>query len=107
MKRLFARYGLALHGNDKSRVFRKGQCKTITGVNVQEGRLNAPQAQHLALRDGFAALRDPNLPDAERTHAARSLIGHLEHIQQIDPRFRQRADGNRLRLRPLTERTSQ
>lgn len=106
MRRLFARYGLALHGDDKSRVFRKGQRKTITGVNVQEGRLAAPQAQHLALRNGFAALRDPDLPDAERTHAARSLIGHLEHIQQIDPRFHQRADGNRLRLRALTHRTA-
>lgn len=98
LRRLFARHGIELHGADKSRVYRKREAKFITGVRIRNGELRAPQAQHLAIRDGLAKLRDAGLSEPERAHAARSLIGHLDHVQQIDPRFARRATGNRTRL---------
>ena len=101
LKHLFARHGIELHGADKSRVYRKGDVKTITGVRIHRGTLRAPQTQHLAIRDGLQALRNPELTGAERTHAARSLVGHLDHIQQIDPRFAARVKGNHVRLAAL------
>lgn len=101
MKRLFQQHGIKLHGAEKSRVFRKGERKTITGVSVCGGEMRAPQGQHLAIRNRYAALRDPALADTKRAHTARSLLGHLEHVQQIDSRFTSRARGNRARLDPL------
>lgn len=101
LTRLFERHGIKLHGADKSRVYRKHAQKTITGVRIHDGKLTAPPAQHLAIRDGFAALRDAHLAEPERVHTARSLMGHLDHVQQIDPRFTQRARGNRARLATL------
>lgn len=101
LKRLFERHDIELHGADKSRVYRKGDVKTITGVRIHRGTLRAPQAQHLAIRDGLQALRDPALTEPERVHAARSLVGHLDHVQQIDPRFAARAKGNHVRLAAL------
>ena len=98
LRHLFARRGVELHGADKSRVYRKREAKTITGVRIRNGELRAPQTQHIAIRDGLAKLRDAELTEPERLHAARSLIGHLDHVQQIDPRFVQRATGNRARL---------
>lgn len=101
LKHLFARHGIKLHGAEKSRVYRKREAKTITGVCIRGGKLRAPQAQHLAIRDGLGKLRNPELTEPERIHAARSLVGHMDHVQQIDPRFTQRARGNRARLATL------
>lgn len=101
MKGLFQQYGIALHGAKKSRIFRKAEQKTITGVSVHGEQLRAPQGQHLAIKNRLATLRDPSLACAERAQTARSLLGHLEHVQQIDPRFTPRAKGNRSRLGSL------
>jgi hypothetical protein len=54
----------------------------------------------------LAKLRDAELTEPERMHAARSLIGHLDHVQQIDPRFARRATGNRARLATIVRATS-
>jgi hypothetical protein len=101
LRRLFARRGIELHGADKSRVYRKRDAKTITGVLIRNGELKAPQAQHLAIRDGLTQLLSAELTEMERTHVARSLVGHLDHVQQIDSRFTARAKGNRTRLHEL------
>ena len=101
LKRLFASHGIELHGADKSRVYRKRDSKLITGVRIRNGKLHAPQSQHLAIRDGLVALRDDELPESERVHTARSLTGHLDHVQQIDPRFAARAKRSRARLAAL------
>jgi hypothetical protein len=107
IKRLFRQHGIALHGAKKSRMFRKGERKTITGVCIHNEQLRAPQSQHLAIRNKFAALRNPSVADTERVHAARSLLGHLDHIQQIDSRFTLRAKGNRSRLDALIREPQQ
>ncbi len=107
IKRLFRQHGITLHGAKKSRVFRKNEQKTITGVCVRDGHMRAPQSQHLAIKNRFAALRDPSLADTERARVARSLIGHWEHVQQIDPRFTPRARGNRSRLDVLIREPQQ
>jgi RNA-directed DNA polymerase len=105
MRRLFACHGIELHGADKSRVYRKREAKSITGVRIRNGELRAPQTQHLAIRDGLSKLRGAGLSESERLYAARSLIGHLDHIQQIDARFSARAHGAHARLAPLMRNT--
>lgn len=101
LKRLFKQHGIELHGAKKSRTFKKGERKTITGVDIHQRRLRAPQSQHLAIRDKFAELRDAELPTDKHATVARSLVGHLDHIQQIDARYTSRAKGNRSRLGAL------
>lgn len=105
MRRLFARHGIELHGAKKSRVFRKRARKTITGVCINNGQLSAPQSQHLAIRNRFADFRKLDLTETERKHTARSLLGHWDHVQQIDTRFASRATGNRARLKPVIDAT--
>ncbi|MHB1282455.1 MAG: reverse transcriptase family protein, partial [Metallibacterium scheffleri] len=106
LRYLFARHGIEIHGADKSRVYRKRETKAITGVHIRNSELRAPQTQHLAIRDGLAKLRDAELTEPERMHAARSVMGHLDHVQQIDPRFARRATGNRARLATIVRVTS-
>lgn len=96
-KRLLSEHGMILN-RTKSRIIPKGRAKVITGVLIHRGRLAAPPKQHLAIRDGFANLRDLKSTNTEASSAARSLLGHLDHVAQIDPRFRSRATGNRHRL---------
>lgn len=107
MKRTFAQRGLTLHGADKSRVYRKNERKTITGVCIHHETLRAPQRQHMAIRERFADMRKTSLQDADRVHVARSLVGHLDHVQQIDARYAHRAKANRARLKTLMKEDHQ
>lgn len=103
MKRLFAHRGFTLHPV-KSRVYGKRESKTITGVRIRNGRLAAPQRQHLAIKDLNARLRDAATTPEAAANSARSLLGHLDHVAQIEPRFKLRAVGNRARLKPVIDR---
>lgn len=101
-RRLFAGHGIKLHPG-KTKVLRKNAPKVITGVLIHRGRIGAPQKQHLAVKKRFEALT--SLTDLEaRRKAARSLVGCMDHMAQIEPRFASKAHGNRTRLVDLIGR---
>lgn len=102
MKRLFAHRGFTLHPV-KSKVYGKRKPKTITGVRIRGGQLAAPQCQHLAIKNLSAQLRESTTTAEAAAKLARSLLGHLDHVAQIEPRFRTRAVGARARLRRTVE----
>lgn len=98
-RRLFAKRGLRIHSG-KSQVIPKHGPKLITGVSISRGVLLAPQEQHQKIK-----LRSEELQHAkdreEAKRIARSLVGHYDHISQIDARFRSTAAGTRTRLKKL------
>ncbi len=96
-RRLFAKQGVKIHPG-KSTVLTKDRPKTITGVTIHRGKLQAPKAQHHLIRQKFEDLAKAEDP-AAATAAARSLIGHLDHVAQIEPHLRDRANGTRALLR--------
>ena len=69
-------------------------------VVTSDGTLKAPAGQHLLAKKRMAEFEVAGDPGSAQA-AARSLIGHLDHIAQIDDRFRSRAAGNRSRLRKV------
>lgn len=101
VKRLARKAGLSLHPK-KSRIYRSGMPKFITGTVVTASGLRAPQAQHRMVGKLFADLGAlPERSDA-RTSATRKLLGHLQHIAQIDGTYLNRARGNQSRLKHST-----
>lgn len=100
-KRLFAKRGMSLHP-DKCRVLPKRSRKVITGVVIKAGEMSAMPDQHLKAKQRMVDVS--SAADGETAQAAaRSLIGHLDHIAQIEGRFKDRASGNRSRLRRLLD----
>ena len=97
-RRLLAENGLKLH-TGKSRIYRARQRKIITGVVARDGETIAPHKQHMKVREHFEQLNKLPTDTIEFTAHARSVLGHLDHIAQIDKRFKKRALGNRKRLR--------
>lgn len=98
-RKLFAGYGMRLHPR-KSTVLRRTSVKCITGVWIRNGKMLAPKQQHSKAVEIMRNLKAAG-SQGERVKSARSLIGHLDHIAQIDQRFKQRAIGNRARLKDL------
>jgi len=98
-RRLFANQGVKLHPG-KCKVIPAGTTKTITGVQIRNGEISAPAKQHRMIKERFDQLRE-STDEAERATLARSLIGHLDHVAQIQPAFASRAKGNRARLKAL------
>lgn len=98
-KRLFARQGIELHPA-KSRVLHSSRDKVITGVLIRRGEMFALPDQHRKVAERMANLRDADDLDSAR-QAARQLLGHLDHIAQIDESFKDKATGNRSRLKRL------
>lgn len=92
------RHGLILHPR-KSRVVRKREAKTITGVRILGREIRAPQRNHQKLHMHFQALELANQEGKETV--ARRLLGQIDQIAQIDERFHNKAKGNRARLSPL------
>lgn len=98
-RRLFARQKVKLHPG-KCRVIRKAAPKFITGVEIHKGKINAPKAQHLMIKQRLAEIR--NAPSEEvASKAVGSLLGHLDHVAQINPKFQNRAHGTRGRFKAL------
>lgn len=101
VRRLFSRAGIEMH-RGKSKVIPKRAPKTITGVVIRDGKTNATAAQHRKLKELESALAVTADPEG-RKRIARSLVGHLDHIAQIDARFKARAVGTRGRLASLVK----
>jgi len=99
VRRLFRRTGIEMH-RGKSSVIPKRAPKLITGVVIRHGATAAAATQHRRIRELEAKLATSVDAD-ERKRSARSLVGHLDHIAQIDPRFKARATGSRGRLAAL------
>ena len=99
VRRLFSCAGIEMH-RGKSKVIPKQAPKTITGVIIRNGKTTAPAAQHRKLKELEVALAEAADPE-EKKRIARSLVGHLDHIAQIDARFKARAVGTRGRLASL------
>lgn len=98
-RKLFKRAGTKIHAG-KSRVIPKRAVKKITGVVIQNGKTLAPSDQHRKVRDLHEELSTSGDLDKQK-RLARSLLGHLDHIAQIDGRFQDKAKGNRARLNAL------
>ncbi len=98
-RHLFSHYGMQMHPR-KSSVLRRKQEKIITGVAIRDGRMFAPSVQHKKVEELLGEMRLASTDEVEK-RKARSLIGHLDHIAHIDPRFKARASGNRARLKSL------
>jgi hypothetical protein len=99
VRRLFSRAGIEMH-RGKSKVIPKRALKMITGVVIRGGKTHASSGQHHKLKELEYALAVTTDPD-ERKQIARSLVGHLDHIAQVDIRFKARAVGTRGRLASL------
>jgi hypothetical protein len=99
IRSLLARRGLTLHPG-KSFVTRKTESRTITGVHLIGGHPFAPPSQQHKIRALSGELK--NSKDIESARVlARRLMGHYDHVAQIEPRFRMIARGNRGRLLSL------
>jgi hypothetical protein len=98
-KRLFASRGMRLHPG-KSGILRRSDSKIITGVIIKNGQLSAPPEQHRKVGQRLDDLRGASGGEVAQS-AARRLLGHLDHIAQIDNRFQAKATGNRARLKKL------
>jgi hypothetical protein len=86
----------------KCRLYGSGETKLITGVVVKPTRLEAPNSQHLKLREDFARLTGAPAESNDETMAARTLIGRLSHIANLDARFVEKSKGNSARLRAIS-----
>ena len=101
VRRLFSRAGIEMH-RGKSKVIPKKALKLITGVVIQNGKTYATGAQHRKTKELAAALT-VTTDSGAKAEIARSLVGHLDHIAQIDERFKARATGSRGRLASLVK----
>ena len=98
-RRLFKRHGLEIHPG-KSRVFGTNEPKTVTGVTIDRGTLRATRRQHRMVRKRSMELK-VETDTVKAAIIARRLIGHLDHIAQIEPGIKSKAVGNRNRLMPI------
>ena len=98
-RRLFAKHGVKIHPG-KSKVIPKRAMKVITGVEIRNGVVGAPRRQHQMIKQRMDEIRAKGSPEAIQK-AAKSLIGHLDHVAQIEPRFESRARGTRGRLKAV------
>jgi hypothetical protein len=101
VRRLFSRAGIEMH-RGKSKVVPKGALKLITGVVIQNGNTHATTAQHRKTKELTVALT-VTTNSGTKAEIAQSLLGHLDHIAQIDERFKARAVGSRGRLASLVK----
>ncbi len=83
MGRIITRHGLMWH---KERFFPRGHSKAITGAIAKVDHLEAPKKQHLKYATARDRVDHPSLLVADQKQAARSAIGLLQCIAQIDER---------------------
>jgi RNA-directed DNA polymerase len=103
IKTKFQQQGLTLHKR-KSFVVSARKPKTITGVVVVDGDIRPPNSQLLQIVGLHRDLAAEDNQETQRTKA-RQLLGHLDHVAQIDPRHASKATGNRTRLKALLKTT--
>lgn len=96
VRALMAKHGLKLHPG-KSFVTPKAAPRTVTGVHLSRGHQFAPPMQQRKIRALNEELNNASDISSAR-NAARKLMGHYDHVAQIEARFRTVALGNRARL---------
>lgn len=79
-----------LHGH-KTKLFRPGQPRIITGVAVTKEGLRLPNKRQIHIADD-QRLFDALPPGKDRLIVARRLTGRLFEAGQIDPKWRKRAE---------------
>ena len=100
-RRLFARQKVKIHPG-KSKVLPKRSVKVITGVEIRRGKAGAPKAQHRLIKQRFDEIRAA-ASATKKADAVKSLLGHLDHVAQIEPRFASRARGTRARFKAMMD----
>ncbi|MEJ7746510.1 MAG: hypothetical protein WKF61_07100 [Luteimonas sp.] len=93
------KHGLKLHPG-KTFVTRKISPRMITGVQLSRGHQFAPPAQQRKIKSLNEELNNATDISSAR-HTARKLMGHYDHVAQIEERFKSIAQGNRARLLKL------
>jgi hypothetical protein len=97
--RIITRQSLAWH---KQRFFPRRVAKRVTGTIVKSDHLEADKKQHFKYRNTRDRVDDPGANLEDRSRAARSAIGILQSIAQIDKRQTRSARGMSEKLRSLT-----
>jgi len=90
MGRIVVGHGLSWH---KARFFPKGHPKTITGAIARATLLQAPKKQHLKYAETRDLVGRPEVPPYDQLQAAKSAIGILQSIAQVDERQMNSARG--------------
>ena len=99
VRRRMKQHGLALHPG-KSFVSRKIDARILTGVQLTGSKLLALSKHRKCIKDLNEALSQTSCPSAARS-VARKLMGHYDHIAQVESAFRPIATGNRARLKKV------
>lgn len=90
MGRIITKHGLTWH---KQRLFRAGVPKLITGAIAKKGRLEAPNRQHFKYARTRDQIDQRALNVGERKLIAKSAIGLIQCIAQIDTRQKRTSIG--------------
>jgi len=98
MGRIITKHGLRWH---KQRFFPGGRPKAITGVIAKSDHLEAPKKQHLKYARARDQVDNPSIAAPDQKRAARSAIGIIQCIAQIDDRQSRTAKGMAQKLTTL------
>jgi hypothetical protein len=85
---IISRYRLWAH---KTKLFRRGQAKVITGVAVTRIGQCVPNKRQVAIADDLKSLAAAR-SDEERLVVLRRVIGRMHEAAQLEPSWRTRAD---------------
>ena len=88
VRRIVKRYRLWAH---KTKVFRPGQPKVVTGVAVTKSGSRLPNKRQKAIRKDLELYRDAE-SDTEKLPIARRLVSRMFEAAQVDSRWQERAE---------------
>lgn len=97
VRKRMKQHGLTLHPG-KSFVSKKANVRTLTGVQLSGSDLSAPPAQRKRIKELNSELAQTASAEEGRS-LARKLMGHYDHIAQIEKGYLPIAIGNRGRLK--------
>jgi RNA-directed DNA polymerase len=100
VRRIITRHSLWVH---KTKLFKAGQPKVITGVAVTQRGNQLPNRRKAAIRGDLRSLRFP-LSDDDRILILRRVKGRMYEAAQIEPRWRKRAEIASNQLKALERR---
>lgn len=87
VRKIIANHGLT-HHERKTRFYRKGEFKLITGILVSQFGIRAANERFKYIRLLEKAILGDNLNNIEKNQLLEKLIGLLGEATQIEPRFR-------------------
>ncbi|HKS74960.1 MAG TPA: reverse transcriptase family protein [Terriglobales bacterium] len=76
--------GLSIHRGEKLKIRPRSMPQTITGLNINSGRLTVPRQYHEKVRAAIHGLRNVSDP-AKHAQAVRKLSGRIAYIHQYQP----------------------